>query len=121
MDVQQIKGIGGQLRKFVGEFGDCFGRREPREHLYRYVQGQLSDLARKSVEPIALAACAWVNAQAYPSSARTVVYEQTVRRILYYQRRNRQARPCHWKKTRRTLRAIGIDLRRLRSCAPDDL
>jgi len=69
MDVQQIKGIGGQLRKFVGEFGDCFGRSEPREHLYR----------------------------------------------------NRQARLCHWKKTRRTLRAIGIDLRRLRSCAPDDL
>lgn len=56
MDVQQIEGIGGQLRKFVGEFGDCFGRSEPREHLYRYVQGQLSDLARKSVEPIALAA-----------------------------------------------------------------
>jgi SRSO17 transposase len=56
MDVQQIKGMGRELRKFLGEFGDCFGRSEPREHLYTYVQGQLSDLPRKSIEPIALAA-----------------------------------------------------------------
>ena len=56
MDVQQIKGIGRKLRKFLDEFGDCFGRSEPREHLYTYVRGQLSDLPRKSVEPMALAA-----------------------------------------------------------------
>ena len=56
MDVQEIKGIGRKLRKFLGEFADCFGRSEPREHLYAYVQGQMSDLPRKSVEPIALAA-----------------------------------------------------------------
>jgi SRSO17 transposase len=34
----------------------CFGRSEPREHLRTYVSGQLSDLPRKSIEPIALAA-----------------------------------------------------------------
>jgi SRSO17 transposase len=56
MDVQQIKGMGRQLGKFLGEFDDCFGRSEPREHLRAYVQGQLSNLPRKSIEPIALSA-----------------------------------------------------------------
>ena len=56
MDVQQIKGIGRKLKTFLNEFDDCFGRSEPREHLYTYVRGQLSDLPRKSVEPMALAA-----------------------------------------------------------------
>jgi len=35
-------------------FGDCFGRHEPAGHLRTYVSGQLSDLPRKSIEPIAL-------------------------------------------------------------------
>ncbi len=56
MDVQQIKGLGRELKKFLDEFGDCFARSEPREHLCTYVQGQLSDLPRKSIEPMALAA-----------------------------------------------------------------
>lgn len=56
MDVQQIKGLGRELKKFLNRFGDCFARSEPREHLRTYVQGQLSDLPRKSVEPMALAA-----------------------------------------------------------------
>jgi len=56
MDVEQIKGMGRQLERFLGEFDDCFGRSEPREHLRTYVQGQLSNLPRKSIEPIALAA-----------------------------------------------------------------
>ena len=56
MDVQEIKGMGGQLERFLSEFDDCFGRSEPREHLRTYVQGQLSNLPRKSIEPIALSA-----------------------------------------------------------------
>lgn len=56
MDVQEIKGMGRQLRRFLGEFDDCFGRSEPRAHLRTYVQGQLSNLPRKSIEPIALSA-----------------------------------------------------------------
>jgi len=56
MDVQEIKGMGRQLKRFLGEFDDCFGRSEPREHLRTYVQGQLSHLPRKSIEPIALSA-----------------------------------------------------------------
>jgi SRSO17 transposase len=56
MDVSQIKTMGKRLRKFLGEFADCFTRSEPREHLQTYVAGQLSNLPRKSIEPIALAA-----------------------------------------------------------------
>jgi len=40
----------------MSRFADCFRRRETREHLSVYVQGQLSDLREKSVEPIALKA-----------------------------------------------------------------
>lgn len=56
MDVAQIRDMGRELGVFLGEFDDCFGRSEPREHLHTYVAGQVSDLERKSVEPIALAA-----------------------------------------------------------------
>ena len=56
MDVEQIKGIGRKLSKFLDQFGDCFGRSEAREHLRTYVQGQLSNLPRKSIEPMALSA-----------------------------------------------------------------
>jgi len=56
MDVKQIKKLGKELMEFLSEFSDCFGRSEPRQHLQTYVEGQLSDLRRKSVEPIALAA-----------------------------------------------------------------
>ena len=55
MDAKQIAGMGRGLGRFLGMFRDCFGRSEPREHLEHYVRGQLSDLQRKSVEPIALA------------------------------------------------------------------
>ena len=56
MDATEIAGLESELVGFLGEFDDCFGRSEPREHLRTYVSGQLSDLQRKSVEPIALAA-----------------------------------------------------------------
>ncbi len=54
MTKDQILSLAPALTEFVGEFADCFGRSEPREHLGHYVRGQLSNLQRKSVEPIAL-------------------------------------------------------------------
>ena len=44
------------LRGYLGEFEDCFARGEPAGHLLTYVSGQLSDLRRKSIGPIADAA-----------------------------------------------------------------
>src|SRR5262245_66670656 len=54
MTTDQILALEPALAAFLGEFDDCFGRSEPRQHLKHYVRGQLSPLQRKSVEPIAL-------------------------------------------------------------------
>jgi SRSO17 transposase len=54
MTLDQILALEPTLAEFLGEFDDCFGRSEPRQHLKHYVRGQLSHLQRKSVEPIAL-------------------------------------------------------------------
>ncbi len=56
MTTDQILSLGLELAAFLGEYADCFGRVEPRGKLETYVRGQLGDLPRKSVEPIALAA-----------------------------------------------------------------
>jgi SRSO17 transposase len=53
MTTEQIITLGPALADFLTEFADCFGRPEPRQHLSHYIRGQLSDLPRKSVEPIA--------------------------------------------------------------------
>lgn len=54
MDADAIRDLEPRLNTFVERFADCFPRRDTRSHLPRYVQGQLSDLERKSVEPMAL-------------------------------------------------------------------
>jgi hypothetical protein len=54
MTLSQIAGLGRKLAAFLGLFADCFGRREPRELLRVYVQGQLSGVHRKTAEGIAL-------------------------------------------------------------------
>ena len=56
MDVDQIRMLGRALPRFLDEFADCFGRCDTRRYLRVYVRGQMSDLHRKSVEPIALRA-----------------------------------------------------------------
>jgi SRSO17 transposase len=56
MDVAQIRALKPRLDNYLARFSDCFTRCDTREHLAVYVGGQLSDLAQKSVEPIALAA-----------------------------------------------------------------
>jgi SRSO17 transposase len=53
MTPAQIRSLGPQLADFLDEFAGCFSRSEPRSHLANYVRGQLSDLPRKSVQPIA--------------------------------------------------------------------
>ena len=54
MDAAQIRRLGPMLDRFLAHFHDCFSRRPTREHLAAYVRGLLSDLPRKSAEPIAL-------------------------------------------------------------------
>ncbi len=55
MDANAIKSLEPRLATFLEPFGDCFGRCESWASLRHYLRGQLSDLPRKSIEPIALA------------------------------------------------------------------
>ena len=43
-----------EFRGFHAQFSDCFSREEPRENFIQYMAGQMSQLERKSIEPIAL-------------------------------------------------------------------
>lgn len=56
MDAETILRIKPTLTQFLHEFEPCMGRVTNRRHLGTYVAGQLSDLQRKSIEPIADAA-----------------------------------------------------------------
>ncbi len=56
MDVGDIRRLDPLLRGYLAQFDDCFARKDTRAHLPVYICGQLSNLERKSVEPIALEA-----------------------------------------------------------------
>ena len=56
MQWRTIGKIRGELDEFLAAFDGCFSRSEGRSHLRIHVRGQLSDLIRKSVEPMADAA-----------------------------------------------------------------
>jgi SRSO17 transposase len=53
VEADEIGMLGPELKRFMRKFAGCFGRREPAEHAALYVRGQLSNLPRKSVEPMA--------------------------------------------------------------------
>lgn len=53
MDADTILMIKPALTRFLHKFDDCFGRMTTRRYLDLYVEGQLSDLQRKSIEPMA--------------------------------------------------------------------
>lgn len=55
MTAEQIAALGPAFTAFTPSFSGCFPRSETRRHLATYGRGLLSDLPRKSVEPIALA------------------------------------------------------------------
>jgi SRSO17 transposase len=56
MDAATIRELKPKLERFLSRFDACFSHSGTRGHLPIYVHGQLSDLPRKSVEPMALAA-----------------------------------------------------------------
>lgn len=56
MDVAELRRMRRNLDTFLGKFADCIKTEPSRGHLRTYVRGQVGDLERKSVEPIALAA-----------------------------------------------------------------
>ena len=54
LERDDIENFAEEFRGFHEQFQDCFSRQEPRDNFYRYMAGQLSQLERKSIEPIAL-------------------------------------------------------------------
>ena len=54
VEKDEVKDFIVELRGFHEQFRDFFSRSEPRENFYLYMVGQLSELERKSIEPIAL-------------------------------------------------------------------
>lgn len=56
MDATEFRQLQPMLHRYLGDFADCFARKDTRVHLRTYLRGQLSNLERKSVEPIADAA-----------------------------------------------------------------
>jgi SRSO17 transposase len=59
---EQIAGLAPALTEFLGTFKSCFGECRTRDHFATYCRGLLSNLPRKSVEPIAVAAGSTVRA-----------------------------------------------------------
>ena len=55
VQVRDVEGFMDELQAFQSVFHDCFARSETRAHFLDYMVGQYSPLARKSIEPMALA------------------------------------------------------------------
>jgi SRSO17 transposase len=55
VQVRDVEGFRDELQAFQSVFHDCFTRSEARAHFFDYMVGQYSPLARKSIEPMALA------------------------------------------------------------------
>lgn len=56
MEASTIAGLKSELDALIGRFGDCFARCDTRAHMTTYVNGQLSNVKRKNVDAMALAA-----------------------------------------------------------------
>src|SRR6478672_3525030 len=56
MTEQEIAGLGPAFASYLGRFRGCFLQKRTAAHFDTYCRGLLSELPRKSVEPIALAA-----------------------------------------------------------------
>jgi SRSO17 transposase len=54
MTEQEIAGLGPAFAGYLGRYRDCFVQKRTMAHFDTYCRGLLSDLPRKSVEPIAL-------------------------------------------------------------------
>ena len=55
MTDQEIAGLGPAFAGYLGRYRDCFLQKRTAAHFDNYCRGMLSELPRKSVEPIALA------------------------------------------------------------------
>lgn len=74
---------------------------------------------RVTVEQVRSAMDVWLAAADLPSSCQRARFQEELEQQQYYQRRNKQARQSHTKTRIKTLTAMGIDVRRIKSCISD--
>lgn len=74
---------------------------------------------RITVEQVRGAMDAWLEVCNFPPRLRRQRFEEERAKQCYYQRRNRQARISHTKTRIAKLRALGIDVGRIKSCLPE--
>ncbi len=91
MTPEQIAALGPAFTSYLREFEDCFVQDRTREHLNTYCRGLLSDLPRKSIEPIALASGTAV--RTLQEFLRDHVWDQDRLRNQLQQRLAQQAAP----------------------------
>jgi SRSO17 transposase len=73
---------------------------------------------RISIEQVRSAMNTWLDAADLPPAPRQQRYRAEQEKQEYYQRRNQQARKSHTKTRLAQLRALGIDVNRIKSCHP---
>ena len=112
LDAASVKSLLPEPDRHPARFHDCFSRREQRDSLRVCVRGQLSDLERKSVEPIALEfGVPPRNVRPFLSRAgwdHDMARARTQQIIRYHQRHIRDAAAAHAKKRKERLRAAGV-------------
>lgn len=85
----------------------------------QYDNSSGNQLDRISIEQIRSATNTWLDTIDLPPAARRERFEKELKKQRYYQRRNRQARKSHTKTRLRELKALGIDVDKIKSCLPD--
>lgn len=91
MTPEQMMALGTAFAGYLRLFADCFGQDRTAEHLQGYCRGLLSDLPRKSIEPIALACGTAV--RTLQEFLRDHVWDQVCMRDQLQQRLARQPMP----------------------------
>jgi len=79
-----VEGFLHALRGVHEAFRECFTRREPREHFFRSMVGQLSPLERQSIEPMALEVDGG-NVRGMPRFMSDEIWDEAQRRRIYQQ------------------------------------
>lgn len=116
MDHYQVRGWQCLRRHFyVTQLTQLFCARVRQE----YDQSSPAPIDRLTVEQVCSAMNVWLNAADLCATCRRQRFEAEIEKQQYYQQRNQEARQSHTETRLRQLRALGIDVDRIRSCIPD--
>jgi SRSO17 transposase len=117
LDHYEVRGWGCVHRHFyVTQLSHLFCARVRQE----YDHACSESLDRITVEQVRSAMNTWLEVADLAAAARRKRFQAELKKQQYYQRRNKQARTSHTKTRISRLRALGIDVDKIKSCLPDD-